>query len=1334
MKRMCLVLMVILCCSVVFAGPRDGLWKDVEAARDQGLPATAITLLDEIIPLAMADEAHAEAVKAICLKITLEGDIQGGRAQAKIVRLQAALAEVPEPMKPVMEAILGHWFWQYYQQNLWRYIQRTETSEPPGDDIATWNLTQILAEIDAHFTAALADDATLKAIPIAAYDDLIEKGDVPDAVRPTLYDFLVHEALTYYSAGEQGAYQPQDYFEIMVDSPAFAPVAEFLAWTPVTTQLDSPKLKALGLYQDLLAFHEADADTSAFLDADLLRLKFANNMAIGPDKAAMYMAALERFVGQWGGMDIAAEALYEWASVLQGLGDFLRAHALATQGWQEYAPSYGGILCYNLIQQIEARVVSIETERVWNAPWPEIQVTYKNINRIYFRAVSTDFVPRAYAQSYLTDMERQRLLAQPPVAQWQADLPDTVDYSTRVQGVPVPEDLDKGFYRVIASGDPSFQRADNQLSFASVWVSDLALVVRDARRDGIVEGFVLDAKSGRPIEGARVSAWQYKNSSQRDEEVRATLTDANGLFAFSYAEKRAHFLIEARVEGDRLFSASQYNLTPAMPAPSTAQQTVLFTDRALYRPGQTIQYKGICLTQNTTTDHYGVLARAKLTVVFRDTSYQEIARQEHQCNGYGSFSGSFIAPADRLLGRMHVSVAEGPGGGVPVQVEAYKRPTFQVEIDSPEDSPRLNDEVVIPARAVAYTGAPVGGAEVTWHVERTLRFPRWCWWVPVPQAQVMAQGTGLTRVDGTFDMPFVARPDLSVLEAHEPVFVYRIHADVTDTTGETRSSDSLIPIGYTALQASLEADAWQTPQSQVLLNVATESLDEVPESAACTVSVYRLKQPGAVARGPLSYTTYGYRSYGLRPLSDDTNPETWDLADLVSEVQVTTDALGRASVPVVLDTGVYRAVLDTQDRFGKPVTARESLTVVNPEATRLEVPVPDLVTAESWSVVPGETFLGLWGTGYDTGRAYVETEYRGETLSAGWTDPDRTQHAIELPITEDMRGGVTVRVTYVRENRAYLTEKIVDVPWTNKTLSVMWKRFRSKLLPGQDEQWTAVITGPDATLAVAEMVAGLYDASLDQLLGHRWIERFGGFRQETRRLTSAFANSAKPFYLIDSQWQISPRLALHIYRYLPMEFVSWINYWGPASSAGGSGGGGGGRGGSDSEVFDPDKSNDTPQDPQPGPPAVNLDGVVARTEFNETAFFYPHLRSDSDGEVQIEFTLPEDLTEWRFMGFAHDESMRSGFLTDTMVTAKDLMVQANAPRFVREGDVIEFPVKVTNQSAARQTGQVRLTFSSLRTEASMDSALGNLTTEQAFDVPSQESRTYTWRITIPDGC
>lgn len=1330
MKRMLLVSIVVLCCNVVFGGVTDELWREVETARNQGLPATAIALLDEIIPLALCEEAYPEAIKAICLKITLEGDIQGGGREIMINRLQAELASAPEVMKPVMEAVLAHWFWQYYQQNQWQFMQRTETSEPPGDDFTTWDLARIFSEIDQHFLAALADDQALKAIPIAQYNDLIERGNVPDALRPTLYDFLVFEALSFYTAGEQAGYRPQDYFEIMADSPVFGPVAEFIAWEPQTTQLDSPKLRAICLYQALLIFHEQDADSSALMDVDLHRLKFAYNMAIGPDKDVLYTAALESFVGQWGDYETAAEALYFWASVLLAQGEMLQAHALATQGWDEYPASYGGILCFNLIQQIEGKSVTINTERVWNAPWPDIQVTYKNVNKVYFRAVPYDPKPHLDLYSYLSETEKYKLLRALPAAQWQADLPETLDYKTRSEHIPVPEDLDKGFYYVIASFDPGFGQAANQLSYVPVWVSDLALIVRPVAKSGKIEGFVLNARTGEPMDDVRVSAWRDKYGSPEYDVLRVTHTENNGLFEFSYNGSSRRLLIEAEFEGDRLCSEAHYTLSAPATLPGPTKKTVFFTDRALYRPGQTIQYKGICLSQDRVVDDYRVLGRVTLTVVFRDKSYQEIARHQHRCNEYGSFSGSFIVPTDRLLGRMTLVVDQGPTGSAVVQVEEYKRPTFQVQLESPDASPRLNEDVIVPGRATAYTGSQVGGAQVTWHVTRLLRFPRWCWWVPVPQSQVIAQGTCVTGMNGTFDIPFQAKPDLSVLETHEPVFLYRIHADVTDTAGETRSSESLIQIGYTALQAALEGENWQTPATPVVLTVTTESLDAVPESAACLLSVYRLKQPDTVTRARLSYTTW-FRRNSLRPESDATNPETWDLDTAVFTTEVETDVLGQATVFVPLDAGIYRAVLETEDRFGKPVTTNKTITVVNPEVAHFDVPVPNHVTAESWSVEPGDPFVGLWGTGYDTGRAYVETECRGQILSADWTEPDHTQHLIEQPITENMRGGVTVRVTYVRENRAYVSEQIVDVPWTHKTLSVMWTRFRSKLLPGQDEQWTATITGPDAKMAVAEMVAGLYDASLDQLLGHKWIEKFGGFRQETSRLTSRFANSAKQFSVMFSHWHIVTKSVERFYRHFPEVFVRGFHYWGPFPANSGAGGD---RGGDDtSEGNDQGKAEDPLQDPLL-PPAMDLDRIVARTDFNETAFFYPHLRSDSEGQVTIEFTLPEDLTEWRFLGFAHDKGLRSGFLTDTMVTAKDLMVQANAPRFVREGDVIEFPVKVTNQSAARQTGQVRLTFSNLRTEAPMDSALGNLTTEQVFDVPSQESRTYTWRITIPDGC
>jgi len=493
----------------------------------------------------------------------------------------------------------------------------------------------------------------------------------------------------------------------------------------------------------------------------------------------------------------------------------------------------------------------------------------------------------------------------------------------------------------------------------------------------------------------------------------------------------------------------------------------------------------------------------------------------------------------------------------------------------------------------------------------------------------------------------------------------------------------------------------------VELIVTTQSIDSQAEPAEGLVQIYTLKQPDKVIRPELGAT-------GSQP--DLSDPDTWEPAEQISEHSFSTDTLGYTTIFVALDVGIYRAILQTQDRFGKPITARHTIHVLEPQASYFDVHVANHFTAPKWSLEPGETFVALWGTGYDTGRAFVELECRGEVLRAWWTNPERTQEFVEEEVTEHMRGGFTLRITYVRENRAYVNERIVDVPWTNKQLTIGWERFRSLLEPGQDEMWTAVITGPDARKAVAEMVVSMYDASLDQYLKNDWIQAFSGFRRESSRLSTVFENSALSFRTVYSDWRVHYINAAFSYRRFPYDIYCY--------------------GFTDYPYGLNPPFSEARAEPAPPPtlPTPDLDQIPARKNLNETAFFFPHLLSGADGVVRIDFTIPEALTEWRFLGFAHDNQMRSGFLTDTTVTAKDLMVEPNPPRFVREGDVIEFTVKVTNQSAARQTGMVSLTLADARTLEPRDEALSNQSPEQTFDVPSKESRTYSWRLTIPDEC
>jgi uncharacterized protein YfaS (alpha-2-macroglobulin family) len=1356
----------------IAASPREDQWKKVDEAVAKGLPKTAIEHLQPIIDGALKDKAYPEAIKAIAKRISLEGSIEGNKPEEKIVRLEAEIEKAPAEMRPAMQAVLAHWYWHYFQQNRWRFMQRTETTESPGSDITTWSLPRILAEIDKQFTAALGAKEELRKTPIEQYAPLLEKGTMPDSYRPTLYDFIAFQALEFYSAGEQAGSRAQDAFDLLATSPVFDPADDFMKWKIETTDEQSAVVKALRLYQELLQFHAKDENQDAFLDANLARLTFGYNKAVGQEKNDRYKDALKKFVDKWGDHPVSARARHAWAAVLQEEGDLVEAHRLAQQGANAFPNTPGGNLCHNLVQQIEAKQAQITTERVWNKPWPTIEVRYRNVTRVHFRLVKRDWIELSKTRrgniQYLDDAVRQSLVAAKPDKTWSADLPATEDFQERAEEIEVPQDVAPGFYFLLSSHDEAFSASNNVVQYTNVWVSDLAMVLRSSWNADRLEGFVLDNLSGEPIAGAEVQLYvrQDRGGYLAGEKGQ---TDENGLFAVTGPHQKQCILLASH-KGQQISTDNDMYVQRFVDRTNTSEQTVFFTDRSLYRPGQTIHYKGISLSVDQDGDNYKTLPARSLTVVFQDPNGKEIARQPQRTNDYGSFSGSFTAPRDRLTGRMMIRVDGGPPGGTSLSVEEYKRPKFQVAIEAPTEPAKLNETVQLSGKATAYTGAAIGGANIRYRVVRQVRYPVWWgwyrWWMP-PQdrSQEIAHGRTRTENDGSFKLEFVARPDLSVPEKDEPTFRFVVYADVTDTTGETRSAEQSINVGYTALQASMSAAEWLTAAEPVDIQIQTTTLDGVGQKAEGAVKIYHLQQPDKVKRGPLA-GRYPYMPMSRRggkivepvnPKPDPSNPATWEQGELAAEEGFTTDAHGNATIRVKLAAGPYRAVLETQDRYNKKVTARLPLTVLAPEARRLPLRIANLVAAPKWTLEPGDEFMALWGTGYEQGRAYIEVEHRRKIIKSFWTEPGATQQTVKHQVDEGMRGGFTLHVTMVRENRAYLTSRNVDVPWTNKQLTVKWERFVSKMEPAQKETWTAIVTGPDAKKAVAEMVATLYDKSLDAYLPHQWMTMFNVFRQDRSNLNLRFENVLRQLQHLHGQWPHDYRDATITYRSFPHDLTA--NLWGYQSF-----GRRGGRAlaGAAPAPMAPGMENrranmlaeadaapmekaaakrdglaaDKPQRQAPaeqeqaGP---DLSKVAARTNLNETAFFFPHLVSGDDGTVKLEFTMPEALTTWRFMGFAHDGALRSGSLQDETVTAKDLMVEPNPPRFLREGDVLEFTVKVSNQSAAAQKGKVRLTLADARTGGPIDDAMGNATPDQTFDIASKESKSFSWRLTVPDG-
>jgi uncharacterized protein YfaS (alpha-2-macroglobulin family) len=1356
---------------------RAAMWKKVDEAIQKGLPKTAIEELKPIEAAALQDKAYPEAIKAMGKRMMLSSQIEGGQPDDRIRQMTKEIESAPKEMLPTMHVLLGSWYWDYFQQNRWQFANRTATSVAPGEDFSTWDLKRLFAEIDKHYAIALQSEDELKKIPIATYDALLEKGTLPDSYRPTLFDFLAHIAIEFYASGEQAGAKAEDSFEIDASSPALGTAPDFLAWKPTTTDEGSPKLKAIVLFQKLLNFHDKDTDRSAWLDTELDRLRFANANAVGEEKESRYIAALKNFSDTHSNHPLSSTARFRWASALHGQNELVEARKIALQGKNAFPTSTGGIQCSNLINSIEYKSVAIVTERVWAEPLPPIRVTYRNISKVYFRVVKADWLSRFTTDRWLPNQFNQAdvdgLLKMPPVASWDADLPPTTDYRNASHDVSPPKGLKLGYYIVLVSTRQDFSDTENIVSATEVWVTNLALVIRQSSRQGKLEGFVLNAESGEPISGAKVRVFRREENNRKLVEGTSVTTNANGLFTVT-ENGRGIFLLASHAANE-IASMSEH-FVQSYPNPSADRtKFVFFTDRSIYRPGQTVHFKGIKLSSDTDKDKYEVLAGHKVEVSFRDPNNKEISALTLTSNDYGSFSGSFTAPRDRGTGRMSIVVSNRNEFSTSFQVEEYKRPKFEVSVDPPKDAVKLGKDVVVTGKAIGYTGVPIQGAKVRYRVTREVRWPMWfreCYFWRMPpnpgQSQEIAHGWATSEADGTFRIPFVANPDRSVPEKDEPTFHYTVIADVTDSTGETRTGTTSISVGYTTIAISLAAEDWQVADKDLIIKIATKTLDGKPQSAKGTLRIHRLKEPAKVERSDLLGGRIARERKGMVPTMqpDSSDPRTWGIADAIETVEFETKD-GSAELKLRLPRGLYRAVAESQDSFSKPITALLNLRVLDPSANQLGLKVPNVLAAPEWKLEPGESLKAIWGSGYDKARAYIEVEHRGKLLQSYWTKLGVTQVAIEQAVNEAMRGGFTVRTTSVRENRAYLETRHVDVPWSNKELTLKWEHFVSKLEPAAKETFTLTIQGPGATKAAAEMVATLYDASLDAYAKHQWMQRLQVFRYDYSGLNSGFNNGAQHLSHLRGRWNPTMQSVSESYRGFPAEFR--MQHYYPMTRSYGMGvpgaGGGGMRmktmrgaamGGAMLEMqaeglaSHPEKSGaddyaiasveessvpvfDVNINTAQAPPSIDLSKVAARTNLNETAFFFPHLLSSKEGEVKMEFTMPEALTKWRFLAFAHDTELRSGFLEDSLVTSKDLMVQPNPPRFLREGDSLEFSVKVSNRSNKPQTGKVALQLFDARTNESVDTAFANSDKDKSFEISAGESKSFAWKLAVPDG-
>lgn len=389
--------------------------------------------------------------------------------------------------------------------------------------------------------------------------------------------------------------------------------------------------------------------------------------------------------------------------------------------------------------------------------------------------------------------------------------------------------------------------------------------------------------------------------------------------------------------------------------PSRQTQVHLFTDRAIYRPGQTLHYKGIAVDTDPAAEKYRVKSDHEMVVALFDANGQQVQRMKHRSGVNGSFAGSLTIPVGRMLGAMELRVMEGGQGQGYFRVEEYKRPKFQVKWDPLKGGVKLGDKVRVEGEAMSYTGAPVDGAEVEWHVQRRVQMPPWWGWrFSVPRAEeeeVMASGNARTDARGRFFIEFTAKPAEDVNAQDEPVFRFELVADVTDATGETRGDAQVVSVGYTTFGLRAEVDEWQQVGKPVIIRVRAETHNQLPREVKGVVHVHRVQQPDRVERqmieaGPI----YPFRRGGRGISTPLPNDSRWALGERVESKDFQTGTNGTVEVGVALPAGMYRAVLESVDEGGVKVRSEEEWVVLDPASDRFPVRKAFHVAAPAWQI------------------------------------------------------------------------------------------------------------------------------------------------------------------------------------------------------------------------------------------------------------------------------------------------------------------------------------------------------------------------------------------------
>ncbi len=1029
-------------------------------------------------------------------------------------------------------------------------------------------------------------------------------------------------------------------------------------------------------------------------------------------------------------------------------------HAIRT-----FPDAYGSQLCKTLIQQIDQKSVSASVESIC-LPGEELlaQLEYRNLSSLYLKIVKLPESPRRWRGDAWDGEEVLRRLNQLPSRKdWKQTFDAGNDHQQHTTEIAIPA-LPVGHYALLVSDNENF--TNNMATSGTVMftVSELAYWYLDDKEQGEVAA-VVNRSSGLPMKDVKVEfiSFEYNAGLRKQEELKLgqAISDVNGWVQIPRHDNKSISLRLTKGDDELYVDDTYYAYRYAAGTKSTPT-TLFFTDRAIYRPGQKLFFKGYALDFDK-SGLPSIVTNKSVEVVLYDANGQMVSKQSLTTNGYGTFFGQFDLPSGGLTGQMSISSSYGSGRHY-FRVEEYKRPKFEVTFDTLRQIARLNENVTLHAVAKDFAGSSVAGAAVGYRVERIAFRPWWYgyskrFWPMHDDRQVLATGQLFTKEDGSVDITFAAKGK----PGGDPDLMYRfeITVIVTDITGETHEATKSLVLNQQGYEINISLRERISIQGLKSIEVTATNSDGADVKVNGEVEVAIIKGPAQNRRNRLwtapDILTLTEQEYATR-FADYAVPgreemSGWTVDRVIGKKSFVVDGTGTIDFSSLITTpGYYKVSSTWKDAAGKEFKINQYFMAYDKGKLLPGFEVSQ-IDFNDQKYEPGNTVYFDLLTGIVAPPKTIRViEHRTSPVQRSILNlPITADPAFKL--TEEDRGGVYVHHLTAYNNRFFKDQQLIQVPWSNKELSVNLKTWRDKMEPGDEETWTLTVEGQKQEKVMAELVMSMYDASLDAFVPHQW--QMNLYPSTSSSIAIQWTQPiAANYWGLSYHWDQN-------YQDIPVRQYRDINEFGYYPE-----GGyypmvrGGKRFKNGEEALQEQAADGQMPAPSvmensaaPGSMDIKFDEDVLKREsadavkspppvrsvLDETVFFYPQINTDNQGRLTFTFKMKEGLTRWKFQALAHTKDLAFGLAQAEAVTQKQLMVFPNPPRFFRDGDTISFQVKVSNLTDGALSGSARLKIIDAFSDEDVSAAWGIGTLDQQLQIAKKGTAPLAWTLHVPSG-